>query len=268
MSTNTLRRTRGALLMAALIGALSHLTFAQSVAPTTMPHEHSEDSEEPKAGHLVNELFVGEKIYIQDKGEWNLVITPSFTQANDAKETELSAELKYGLTDQISLSLEVPAVVVNPDEGSQHVGLGDISVGISYDFIQSDNFSLGFSSDFSLPTGDEDRDLGGGEFVWEPSIVSAFKVGQGEIYASVGGEIGDNHHDEVTYSLAGAYPIDKFVGLLELSGASTNDDTELYLVPGLFWHPNEKMEFGFGVPIGLTDESDDYRLVAKLVFEF
>jgi len=65
MSTNTLRSTRGALLMAALTGALSHLTFAQYVAPTTTPHEHSEEAEEPKAGHLVNELFVGEKIYIQ-----------------------------------------------------------------------------------------------------------------------------------------------------------------------------------------------------------
>ena len=197
------RRTGGALLIASLTGELSHLSFAQYVPPTTMPDEHPEKDEEAKAGHLINELFVGEKIYIQDKGEWNLVVTPSFTQGNDAKEKGLSAELKYGVTDQINLSFEVPAVVVNPDEGSQHVGLGDISLGISYDFIQSENFPR--RRRFSLPTGDEDRDLGGGQFVWEPSIVSAFKLGQGESTPPSAERSETIIDDEVTYSVAGAY---------------------------------------------------------------
>jgi len=224
-------------------------------------------TQENKEDQLINELFVGEKIYIQDKGEWVYVFTPSFTKAKDAKEIEFASELKYGVTDRLQVSGELPFSIVNPDVGHQEGGLGDISLAANYNFIQTDNYALAVRSDFLLPTGSERRMLGEGEFVWTPSLLSSFRVGKGEIYGGIGEEFGENHN-HFDYSIAGAYPWKRFVGVLEFTGFAGDGDNEIYFAPGFYVNIREHMDFGFGIPIGLTHDSDNYRLVAKLVFEF
>src|SRR5580765_1652836 len=82
--------------------ALQQISFAQSPAPASAPTVPAA-AEEHKPGDLVLELFAGEKLYIQEKGEWYLIITPSFTKASDEKEFELEAEVIYGLTDELQL---------------------------------------------------------------------------------------------------------------------------------------------------------------------
>jgi hypothetical protein len=239
---------------------------AFSLAPTTeayaQPSEHGGGQEEAKAGGLFTELFLGEKIYPQEKGEWYLIIEPAFAKASHEKEFELAAELIYGLTDEIQLSGEVPFVWVDPDGDDQHMGLGDISLAINYNFLQKSNIALGVRAEAILPTGDEDRALGGGQFAWSPQFLSAFRFGEFELYASVGGFFGDDD-DAFLYSVAGAYPWEKFIGVLEFTGASGSGDDVLYVVPGAYWNATEKIQIGLGVPIGVTDDSDDYQIVGE-----
>src|SRR5438045_2289390 len=94
--------------------------------PTFAAPPATEEAEKKEKEQLINELFVGENVYRQDKGEFVLVLAPSFAKANDAKEFEFEPELKYGLTDNIQLSIELPYTIVNPDSGSQHQGVGDL----------------------------------------------------------------------------------------------------------------------------------------------
>jgi hypothetical protein len=42
----------------------------------------------------------------------------------------------------------------------------------------------------------------------------------------------------------------------------------VYLTPGAYWNASEKIQLGLGVPIGLTEYSDDYQIVGKISFEF
>src|SRR4051812_20108569 len=102
-----------------------------------------EKKEEDKVGELTNELFTSEKIYIQDRGELYLVLEGAFARTNDGKETELAAELKYGVTDRMQLSAEFPVERVNPDNGEQHQGISDLTLAFNYNFIQSDHFAAG-----------------------------------------------------------------------------------------------------------------------------
>ncbi len=225
-------------------------------------------TEEKKNEQLINELFVGEKLYIQDKGEWVLIATPSFSHASDEKETEVSGELKYGLTERLQLSGEIPWVLMNPDNGNQEDGIGDISVAVNYNFIQEDKWALGVRSEFVFPTGSQRRGIGDGTLAWEPSLLSSIRLGEGEIYAGVGAIINDNDEQGVSYSIAGAYPWRQFVGVLEFSGENIAGSAAAYIVPGFYYRVREHFDVGFGVPIGVTDGADDYQLVAKLVFEF
>jgi len=243
---------------------------AFSLAPATQADEHGTEQpgEQRNAGGLFPELFVGDKIYSQEKGEWYLILTPSFAKGSHEKEFELEAELIYGLTDELQLSIEAPYIVLNPDVGHQHQGLGDISLAVDYDFIQNSRMALGVKGQVSIPTGDEDRDLGAGQFLYSPEILSAFRFGEAELYATVGGVFGDDHPDLFTYSVAGAYPWERFIGVLELTGAHGRDSDVVYITPGAYWNASEKIQLGLGVPIGLTEDSDDYQIVGKISFEF
>src|SRR6476660_5031639 len=110
------------------------VAFALITALVAIPVVAEEKKEEAKVGELTNELFVGEKIYIQDKGELYLVLEGAFAHTNDGKETELSAELKYGLTDRLQLSAEFPVERVNPDNGETHQGISDLTLAFNYNF--------------------------------------------------------------------------------------------------------------------------------------
>ena len=237
--------------------------------PRELPaaEEPSHETEREPAGALVNELFVGENIYVQDKGEWVLSLTPSYAKASDAKEIEIEPEIKYGLTDRIQLSAELPYTIVNPDEGSQHQGVGDLTLAANYNFVQSEMYSLGVRAEFTLPTGDEDRDLGGGQFAVTPWLLSAFRVGPGEVLAGIGEQIGEDD-DAFLYDIAGAVPFKSFVGILELTGSHGGGEDAVYLTPGAYYRPSEKFQVGLGVPIGLTDDADDFAIVGKLILEF
>jgi hypothetical protein len=119
----------------------------------------------------------------------------------------------------------------------------------------------------ALPTGDEDRDLGSGQFRYVPELQGALRAGPVELYGTIGMEFGDEHDDLFTYSAAAAYPIKDFIPLIELTGETGNGQDVLYATPGLYWSGIEHVQLGIGVPIGLTDDSADYQVIFKFVFE-
>jgi len=119
-------------------------------------------------------------------------------------------------------------------------------------------------SGFVIPSGDEDQ------FVWEPNLLGALRVGQGGIYAALGGEIraGNDATHVFTYTISGAYPWWHLVGVLELGGTLSSEKHELYLAPGLFWNAFDFLQVGLGAPIGLTHAAADFQIVGLFVFEF
>lgn len=271
--TDFQRRCAAALVLAALFAPVRLLAAEPSPVEADgkeVWRDGSHGHEDEAAGGLIYHGFMGEKIYIQDKGEVYALAEAAHEKSSHERESELAAELVYGVTERLQVLAEVPLVISDPDGGSKHTGLGDVTLGFQYNFMQEFDFSLGVRSGFVIPTGDEDRDLGGDQFVWEPSLLGALRVGSGEVYAGIGGEIidGGGEPDAFTYTISGAYPWRSLVGVLELAGSTSSDEHDLYVVPGFYWNVGEILQAGMGVPIGLTSDSDDYQIVGLLVFEF
>lgn len=269
----SLRRLVTALALGLLIAPVQ--SAADDSSPTEVPleepyqaaddaHGHGEEA----AGGLIFEQFIGEKIYIQDKGEVYVVVETVYEKSSHEYELEFAAELSVGLTDRLQFVAELPYVVVDPDGGPQEDGLGDVTLGLHYNFVQESGFSWGVRSGFVLPSGNENRGLGGGHFVWEPNLLGAVRVGSGEIYGSVGGEISGGDPDAFTYTVSGAYPWASLVGVLELGGSVSEDEQVMYLAPGSFWNATDFLQVGLGVPVGLSGDADDFQIVGALVFEF
>jgi hypothetical protein len=262
---------------ATVFAVASLLAPAQSLADEPSPGEtyqgasHSEE-EVHDAGALIFHQLVGEKIYIQEEGELYVVLEAAYGKAKDEREFELAAELSIGVTDRLQLVAEVPFEFVDPDDGSQHNGLGDITMGFQYNLVQGPDFSFGVRSAFVIPSGDEEKGLGGGQFVWEANLLGALRVGQSEIYAGVGSEIhtanSDGDPDAFTYTISVTRPWRQLIGSVELAGTVSGESHKIYLAPSLWWDVVDFLQAGIGVPIGLTSDSVDVQIVTLFVFEF
>jgi hypothetical protein len=46
------------------------------------------------------------------------------------------------------------------------------------------------------------------------------------------------------------------------------DESTLYATPGYIHKVSKSLEWGIGIPVGLTEESDDYRIMGLLTWEW
>ena len=54
----------------------------------------------------------------------------------------------------------------------------------------------------------------------------------------------------------------------EINWSKNTQENDLYLTPGIIWKLPRDMEFGVGVPVGLSRDADRVRMIVKLVYEF
>ena len=54
----------------------------------------------------------------------------------------------------------------------------------------------------------------------------------------------------------------------EINWSKSTRENNLYLTPGLIWKLPRDMEFGVGVPLGLSRNAESFRMIVKLVYEF
>ena len=79
---------------------------------------------------------------------------------------------------------------------------------------------------------------------------------------------GDDGHDpNVWFANVGGYTtLNAVVLSLELN--LSEEQEERYVTPGISFKPIEPVEIGLGLAAGLTEEADDYQIIAKFVWEF
>lgn len=99
-----------------------------------------------------------ETIWDQGLGvEWEF----EFEDEGDERTSALHYELLYGVTTDLSLSLEVPHVLAREDLGETSQGLGDIELRTKYQFFRQDllgaQHKITGIAGVKFPTGDEDE---------------------------------------------------------------------------------------------------------------
>lgn len=118
-------------------------------------------------------LFANEPAFVGT----DLLLDSSFTTGNDGAEIEFEAELEYALTRRIGVIVAAPYTFVNPDDGPSESGVGDIAAGPRFVLLEYDRFILSANIEFTAPTGDSDRGLGGGEAAINPSLSAWLDLG-------------------------------------------------------------------------------------------
>jgi len=247
-------------------------------------------AEEPQeeSQQLVQEVFQSELVYPQDKGEVQITAGSVWHDERGGRLNEVPLQLEYGLTDRWQVDMAVTEVSHRFDGGESSRGFGDLEIGTKYAFmnIGGSHTHAAIGADLTLPTGNEDRDLGEGLVQFEPylaighdlqSLNNAHVFGQVALglmrrSGSADGAEGDPAH-ELSLNSGLIVPINHARLVAEVNWSSNRwnhdgDESSLFVTPGVVWDLPGTWEVGVGVPIGLTNDGDRFRVAAQLIYEF
>jgi len=211
----------------------------------------------------------------------------NYTKGLDAREIETTAALEFPILPRLQFEVEVPFLILDPDEGKVVAGFGDIELQAKLQVFKSVQYRalVAFGLESKLASGSAARGLGG-EYAIEPFLTAGIALGPFDLIGEVAYEWilnGDEHprEQEFTARLAIGYPVSRwFTPLLELVTVTTTrgpaDDeegllhkTQVYLVPGFNIRPRPGMTFRAGVQVPVTTaKAFDYQFLSALVVEF
>lgn len=232
----------------------------------------------------IQEVFQTEVVYPQEKGEIQLTGSPRFHEGDAQDLLILPFAIEYGLTDSWQVELEWNSLIHhNPSAGSSNIGIGDLELGTKYSFmnVAGSNFHVAPGLEIGFPAGDPQEGLGEGMLEIEPFASLAYdfpKLNDSQIFTQVGFGFasrlrGDEEAaHEITWNAGFFVPFWQLRYTTELNWTTNEwnggDENELYLTPGFVWDLPGTWEAGVGVPIGINDDADNFRVIAMLTYEF
>jgi hypothetical protein len=195
----------------------------------------------------VQELFLVETVYTQDRGEIQLT---AHSRLQDETHTRLLGE--YGITDHFQLSLVTPAVEGNGEDEERAWEIGALY-----------GISLG-QTPVALSAGMDVQVSGDDATQWEPVVIAARQWGPVQLHAGAGTEL-HSIADAAFAGLGAILDLQRVTPTLEFAASASEHES---IVPGVFVHPLRGIEAGFGLPVCLRCSGQRQQARVMLTAEF
>jgi hypothetical protein len=232
----------------------------------------------------LQELFQTETVYSQDKGETQLTLVSRFSKSAGRKLFENPVALEYGISDGWQVTVEWSAANRLTTADGKTRGSGDLRIGTKYSWmnLRHSNFHAAVGFELGVPTGNVAKGLGEGNLEYEPYVVVAKdfpKLAHLQVFSQFGVTFAQHVKGPVSIDDQGAkrtaewnsglfVPYRKVRFTSEFNWSKSVAQSSLYLTPGVIWKFPRDLEFGVGVPFGVTRDADRFRAIVKLVYEF
>jgi hypothetical protein len=176
--------------------------------------------------------------------------------------------LRYGLTDQLELQIEVPVWADTRTQGhgtrSSADGLGDLSLAAKFDLMPGDgDWDLSLLGVVQFPTGDSLIGADGEQYSLGATLGTSFGEGQSlAFYANV-----DRLRDDTTWTLSSSWGFDlgdALGGYVEAGyvPAGDGDPSNVLAGGGLMWAVKDTVQLDAWVLAGLNRASPDLEVGA------
>lgn len=201
---------------------------------------------------------------------------------------QAATSLSWGLSNKIDLTanmhwqsshLEENGVVTNNENG-----LGDSSLELKWRFLENIDNGLSFAlkPGISLPTGNDQKGLGNGKVSGDMVLISTYEGKLGALH----GNVGYYHNafrldrdklacrsDIWQASLAAELNMTTQLCLVADVGVKTNqnkssDTAPVFLIGGLIYSINDKLDLDVGVKDGLNKAETDSTVMAGMALKF
>jgi len=210
-------------------------------------------------------------------------------QEPPADESQFFAEISYSFTEKFGLIFSVPYLIHDNFIEPNASGFSDLAVGARYVAVGSEQqalFKMAYALNVFVPTGDEDRDLGEGQAVLEPELLTQWILTDqsfAQLQLALGIPTVSGHTTEFEYN-AGlgyvfkdvstcdcfAYPtaIFEINGFTGLGGVEAGTSI-LDFTTGLRWSVGQKTFAGIGASIPLTGPREfETQFLFSLIYRY
>jgi hypothetical protein len=232
----------------------------------------------------LQELFQTEAVYSQERGETQFTLVSKFSKNSNSRRFENLVALEYGISDGWQVTLEWSAMNRLTSAEGKTRGVGDLRIGTKHSWmnIRHSNFHAAAGFELGLPTGNVAKELGEGNLEYEPYVVIAKdfpKLSRLQVFSQIGLTFARHARGPVSTDDRAAkrtiewnnglfipYRKVRFTG--EVNWARSVTENSLYFTPGVIWKLPRELEFGVGIPVGVTRDADRFRAIVKLIYEF
>ena len=238
----------------------------------------------------IEEVFQSELAYPQEKGELQVTFAPRFGHRDDTNAYDLPWVLEYGITDAWDVELEWTLLRQVEEDGESTAGIGDLEIGVRWSRPARGDSGIHVAAglEVAVPIADVDRELSEGFIEYEPFVIVQKDFPQADFHlfahlglslvdrvrtpeTDLGDEVEPAAH-ELFVNIGFFLPLGRFHLTQELNWSNNRwnhdgEENELYWTPGLVVGLPGNQEIGLGVPIGLSDDADDFRVIAMWTWE-
>ncbi len=193
---------------------------------------------------------------------------------------DFNATLTYGIIDALDLAVGMPYQFIKVEDGFSEIkedGVSDISINMKWRFFSKDNLSLALKPEVTLPTGDEERELGSGKVTYGLFFIATEDLKPFGVHMNVGYKKNSNKLDERTdiwhASIAGEYEVFEGLRLAMNTGIETNPDKSsrthpVFILGGIVYSMSDVFDIDFGIKAGINKPETDTSLMAGITFRF
>jgi hypothetical protein len=230
----------------------------------------------------LQELFQTEVVYLQEKGSLQFTWASNFSNVNKKFSNDLAVE--YGRTHSWQIGLQWESFArKKAEDGLISRGSGDLRIGTKYSFmnIRGSNFHSAVGFELGLPAASVKKGISEGKVEYEPYVIVAKdfpKLSRLQLFSQLGlifahpvtrSTALDDHQGRTVEWNSGMFvPYRQARFTTEINWSKDVTENNLYLTPGIIWKLPRDLEFGVGVPVGLSRDADSLRMIVKLVYEF
>jgi len=196
------------------------------------------------------------------------------------KTTEGSAALTYGLSDAVDFVVGLPYqhYRVKDDENSMSEnGFADTSLEVKWRFYEHDNLSLALKPGITVPTGDDDKDLGAGKATYSLYFITSKEMDPWAFHLNFGYMRNENTHEERKdlwhASVAASRSLTENLSAVANLGVERNPDRSTdtdpaFFLAGLVYALSEDIDVDCGVKFGLNEPETDSTVLAGITWKF
>jgi len=216
------------------------------------------------------------KFQIESFGEYDYDNKEGLT----TKEADLVATFTYGIIDQVDIALGglYRFSRGGSDESTETAsGISDLAIEAKWRFYENNGLSFAIKPGFTLPTGNNDKDLGNGRPTYYCYFIASKEINSWVFLANLvylrNDNKGDDRNNIWRASLASTFQIIKNLKLVGDIGVTTNPERSsstppVYILGGFIYSLRDNFEIGLGVKGGLTKSEADISVRGGITWRF
>ena len=227
---------------------------------------------EALAGHP----FITDDADTQGQGRQQIEFNSAWLRLPDTRSRVASFTYSLGAKDNLDLFVDLPLGLAAP------AGVGNVSLGVKWRFLEAGPTRLAFKPELLLPSSGENKGLGSGGPGFALTLIASHDAGRWQAHGNAG--LVANRYEEPTavaanrallwrISAGAAYAVTPRLSALADIGAARNPAANSNVSPafalvGLIYSPRRNLDLDIGMKFGLTRAEVDRQTGIGLTWRF